>query len=468
MAIATLWLFALLLATGLSRLIPPMQSPDEESHLGRAYLISQGQVLLQPLPPQLSAPPEDKPLVAMLERARQHGGRIGGMVDQGLLDFGAAYLTLAAKADRRLTATEHEQLAQMPWTGARGHLAMPGTGYYFPAVYAPQALGLAIGQQLDWTIMQSYQLARTLTLIACFAMLWRAASLLPPAPSVLAILLLPMSVFQLLSPTIDGLTTSLSVLAISLFLRSADSEREHSTASSWVLALSIFLLATTRTHLLPLLALPFYLAWKRRSRRDFYLGCLITAGTLAWLLFAIVSTNDPRNVREHTTLQLLTLYASHPALYLKVVFASLVNHDLFTSYQRSFIGILGWLDTLLPDIFYPTLWTGLGLCALVSVSGALLLGTDWRPRLLLAGLALASIGLIFLALLLTWTPYPATVVQGVQGRYFVVPMVLLGYAFSGGAKVPSSTYRWFAALVVAGFALCALTGLTMTLLSRYH
>ena len=119
------------------------------------------------------------------------------------------------------------------------------------------------------------------------------------------------------------------------------------------------------------------------------------------------------------------------------------------------------------DYFYPALWVGLGLCALASVS-ITTLRQDWHIRLLLASAALASVGLIFLALLVTWTPHPATLVQGVQGRYFVVPMLLLGYALQGTANVRPQWHNTFIKFIVTGFTCVSLWALITTLLSRYH
>jgi uncharacterized membrane protein len=353
------------------------------------------------------------------------------------------------------------------WTGTTRYFPLPGTGYYFPAIYAPQALGLAVGQLLELTIKQSYQVMRACTLLACFAILWVGCRILLPNALVAAILVLPMSLFQLVSPTIDGLTTSLAVLAVSLFLASVDRERKHTVSASWGLAFCIFLLATSRTHLLPLLALPFYLAWQRQSRRDFFLGCLILIATLAWVLFALQTTNDPRIVRNQTTTQLLMQYAVDPMAFFKIVAASVADDGLFTFYQRSFIGILGWLDTPLAESFFPILWIGLAACAIASAS-VYSLQKDWSARLLLVAIAVASIGLIFLAMLSTWTPHPATLVKGVQGRYFVVPAILLAYAASGCATRQLAARQWIAGLTAAGFALTALTALTIAVLGRYH
>ena len=52
----------------------------------------------------------------------------------------------------------------------------------------------------------------------------------------------------------------------------------------------------------------------------------------------------------------------------------------------------------------------------------------------LLALALASAALVFLALLVTWTPHPAALVQGVQGRYFIVPALLADFRDEFGGR----------------------------------
>lgn len=462
------WILAVLATSGLSWLVPPIQSPDEDSHISRAYMISQGVFLLHPLPPEdwgAQTEGDSEQVLAFKQRSRQHGGRIGGFVDLGLLDFISAHLDLARQSEKRFSAAEQTRLSHMNWSDTTRFQILPGTGYYFPAIYTPQAVGLAIGRQLGLPIAHTYYLARALTLLACLAILGVACRLLTPNPLAAAVLVLPMTLFQMLSPTIDGLTASIAVLAISLFLKSADSDHKQSAQASWGLVICIFLLATSRTHLLPMLILPFYLAWRHQSRRDVYAGCAVAAATLAWVLFALLSTNDPRIARSFSTTTLLLQYATHPAAYFQMVCASLADPALFTFYQESFIGILGWLDTRLPEYFYPALWTGLGLCAVVSVSP---LRQDWGVRLLLFGIAATSAGLVFLALLVTWTQHPATLIQGVQGRYFVIPMILLGYALSGFSIGGQAKRTALAGLVLGAFATASLTALTLTLLSRYH
>lgn len=459
------WALAFVFGTLLSCLIPPMQSPDETSHVARAYLVAQGQWRLQPAPEHV-APPADAQVAAFVRRL---GGQAdaGGSVDAGLLRFMANNLNLALDAKLRLSATEQEQLSRLRWSNERIHFSIPRTGYYFPLVYAPQAVGFAVGMALDWSIEHSYQLARSVTLLFCTVLLAVAFRLAPQSPLALATLMLPMSLFQLLSPTLDGLTTSLGLLTISLFLRKTAGPGSNSWVSSALLAACLFVLVSSRTHLLPLLLFPFFVAWRQRSMRDLYLAGIVTASALAWVLFALQSTTDTLIVRSQSSSQLLVHYAMHPEAFFKIVGASLSNPESASFYQQSFIGILGWLDTVLPAPFYSVLWIGLAVCALASMRFPDSGGSQGARWLLLVT-AIASVGLIFLSQLVTWTPHPATLIEGVQGRYFVMPMVLLAFALSGFPTVQTRLRRRLAAFALTGFAFSSLAALTITLLSRYH
>lgn len=461
------WLASLLLASGLSWLIAPMQSPDEHSHIDRAYLISQGTFLLQKMPPDLDLSSNNQVTADVMARARQVDGRMGGMVDRALLDFQNAYLNLARRSDARLAPAELDRLAQLRWSGEQQYDFLPGTGYYFPAIYAPQALGLAVGRWGGLRVQQSYYLVRALTLASCFALLWLAFTIATPNAAVLAVLLLPMSLFQMLSPTIDGLCNALSVLAMTLFVVCTDTQRKHHGRAFLGLVVCIFILATSRTHLVPMITLPFFLAWQRRSLRELVVGSLLAVSVMGWVLFAIGSTHDPRVIGSQVTRTLLLHYAAHPMAFFDIVLASLKNDALGAFYRDSFIGILGWLDTRLPPLSYRLLWIGLALCVLTSVSVSRI-RLEWQPRLLLAALAVISAVLVFLALLVTWTPHPATVVTGVQGRYFAIPAIILGFAVSDLTQPASYRYRRFDAPAVAGLALVSLGTLALTLLGRYH
>jgi uncharacterized membrane protein len=439
-----LWPLAFVLAFALGSLIPPVQSPDEHSHLTRAYMISKGHLSLINHP----------------------GASSGGMVDNALVAFVDNYMfRLAANPTARFTEYEKGLLGQLRWGAPERPYEVPGTSYYMPLVYAPHALGFWVGQTLNLSISNSYQLVRAFCLLSCFALLaWSFRLVRPPAVAA-ALLLLPMTMFQLLSPTLDGITTCLAVLVLSIFFRKLLADEDSSAAQSWVLAGGVALLASTRVQLWPLLALPFYLAWARRSPRDAIAGVAAILVAAGWLVYALTHTVDLRVPHTQSTGQLLLHYAARPFTFLRMVFDSMATSESSEAYEKSFLGILGWLDTWLPMWSYPMLWIGLALCALASA-----LAVNWREApAARAGLVVAAVAcslLVFLAMLLTWTPHPATTIRGVQGRYFIVPALMIAYAL--GATLAPRGPRWPGWVALSATAALSFYALIVTLLARYH
>lgn len=440
-----------------------MQSPDENQHIARAYLLAQGEW-------SLKAP---------------SGKMSGGMVDAGLDEYIRQYMLLAGKPTFRLTEAERNHLGQLVWQGDKTQhfFEMPGTGYYLPLVYFPHALGLKVSQAMDLRIHTSYQLTRIVILGFSMALIIWAFLMLPQGTGVLSILLLPMTVFQLILPTLDGFTTALAMVIVALFARLSQSSEIRS--GSWglqgMMALCLLLVVTSRIHLLPMTLLPFVLSWRRRNLAYAAWGLMVLVCTAVWLAIALTSTVDTRIPRDHTTADIFLHYCTAPWDFFAVFAKTWMNTDLRNFYWRSLIGILGWLDAPLPGNFY--LWIGIGL--LIGMIGCISLrhqGNDRLFRITLFFISAASIFLIFFALLITWTPHPAEIIAGVQGRYFVVPALLLGYSLHGflePQKFPSNknqitNQNWFFAyipiirsLFLISFGILCLTALASGLIARY-
>jgi uncharacterized membrane protein len=115
---------------------------------------------------------------------------------------------------------------------------------------------------------------------------------------------------------------------------------------------------------------------------------------------------------------------------------------------RGFIGQLGWLDVDLPALYRRIAWAGLALAAFLVWRR----GSPWRaPRpwrleaLAIAG-AVCGVGLIQY---MTWTVVGSPVVGGIQGRYFLVPAVVLAVLFSRDAGSARQSADWRAVPVLA-------------------
>lgn len=424
-----------------SALIPPLQSPDENDHIKRSYLLSKGVILL------------DQP----------QGKSSGGMIDSGLL----AYMDAYPRNMHTLSSEKIDLADDIKWSGIKRYSPAPGTGYYFPIIYAPQAIGLTIGESFDLTIDSSYRLARLFSLITIATLILIAFSVYPTNPLVIALIVIPMSIFQYSSASLDGVSAALTILSIAAFMKIATDKEKANTSLFYLLAFSVILLATSRVHLLPLFALVLMSCFYLKSKKYYFIFFLSLIAVLVWLILAIKTTVDLRVVIAAPTSEIIFFYLKNPLTFFNVLLSTLYDKSLLIGYCRSFLGVLGWLDTSFTTNTYYFFLACLVLVGLLTVS-VKSIKSNWVPRALLIVLSFASSLLIFFALLVTWTPHPASTILGVQGRYFYGPAIMFAYAVSGDLNLYEGVYRKVALVLVVILYAFTLFATTKLLLDRYY
>lgn len=425
--LANAWLLLVLLVFGstIATLIPSFQSPDEFDHIKRAYLFTKGTILLD----------------------THSGAASGGKIDTGLLAYFRIFQKLPFHPERKISHEEAIAAASIRWTGERAFSEAPGTGYYFPLAYLPQSIALKTGEMLDLSIDDSYRLARFAVLASSLAALVAACAVFPLNSFVLALLLLPMSVFQFLSASLDGFTTALTCLCVALFMRAYLKVLPFSLTMSVLLSACILVLTTSRIQMLPLLVLPL-LVWVSRRKAVFLWQFLaLSVFALVWTFLSIQSTYVVRGDLGRSTSHLIHFYVSNPRALFDAITNTLLNEEKLSYYKNSFIGILGWIDTRFEDRFYETVSEILVSIAFFSIS-LKHIRTDWHARIILVALALISSFLVFSSMLITWSAdtLPATMIDGVQGRYFIGPAILFAYALSGSSDFLDERWNQLALL----------------------
>lgn len=428
----------------LSIIIPPFQSPDEHDHIKRAYLLSKGVLVLE----------------------QPEGKASGGYIDSGLLAFMDSYGVNRGKLPK-LSAEDIASADAIQWSHQRIYSPAPGTGYYFPAIYLPQGLGLWLGEAFNLSIDHSYRLARTGALIAVALLLYAAFVLHPPSPLLLALIAIPMTLFQISSASLDGISTALTIFSISVFLRIARDQRSSASWLQYSLALAIIILATSRIHALPILALlaaTFFYTKSRKSLILFAIACLLISG---WTLFALKTTVDLRVPLGDSKHNIALFYLQHPPRFFQVVWHTLSDHSLQTDYFRSFFGILGWRDIQFQDWHYVFFAATTAFITLLTTSFARI-ANEWPQRLLLLSISVISVFFIFFPLLVTWTPHPAYVISGVQGRYFLLPAVIMAYGITGNTGVSGSLRQKLATFATFCLFIFSVNITATTLINRYY
>lgn len=398
-----------------STLIPPLQSPDEYEHVKRAYFLAEGAILLNS--------PE--------------GQSSGGMIDVGLNSYINSYSVLNGKSARKLSGDEVSEANSIQWTGQKMFSPAPGTGYYLPIVYLPQAIGLKIGESFGFSIDESYRIARLAGLLVASLIIFISFRLHSPSPLVMALLLMPMSLFQMSSTSLDVMSTALAILTVSLYFRLIRNSEQPSNGLMIGLALSLFLLICSKINTLPLIGLLFFVGLYTKNRKGLIAGIIVLVGVFAWLVIAVKTTVDLRLVTGASTSSIVLFYLKNPFAFFEVLARTLPGYGM--GYAYSFIGVLGWLDTILTTKAYNQLCILLLGVLICSVS----FKSIYEQRFARGGLALcalASVLLVFFALLVTWNVHPASIIEGVQGRYFLIPALLLAYTIGGAECYKKSLY----------------------------
>lgn len=445
-----IWLMLVLIigfaAFVISVITPPFMSPDEIDHLKRAYGLLDGTIILE-------APA---------------GQNSGVQIDSGLNAYmDAYYMTLMRDRSHKFSADEIAAARNMRWTGDELFSPAPGTGFYFPLLYAPQAVGLAVGKLLDLTIDISYRLARLFSLVTVVSLLIAALLLCDPPPLAIAFLMLPMTLFQFASASLDGVSVAMGVLAISIFIRLVSYPNEQHKWLPTIFCITLVLLVSTRIYLLPMLALPFAGFYLTKCKTLLLTGITSAILVFAWIVVAIKFTVDKRVPTGLPTSEITYYYLIHPVAFLEVLYDTLASPSYLYVHTTTFIGNLGWFDTPLPQPTYH-FFIGLLLIALLMTLYVADLGQHLVMRLMLFVCAVGSVVLIFFALLVTWNLHPASLIQGIQGRYFLLPAILLAYAIAPVSRYPNVFARALGVIVLSLLIVYSTHVTLKTLVNKFY
>lgn len=424
--------------------VPPFQSPDEFDHVERAHALAHGQWML--------AAPK---------------GVSGVTVDAGLRAYMQHFESLPYQSDARVDREHLLEAQRIGWRGDGEFNAAPGTGYYLPIIYLPQALALGFGEWVGATIDASYRMARLASGLLASLMVLLALKHWRPSPLVMALLLLPMTLFQWSGAGIDALSIGATMLAVALWMEGMASPVPPTLRRIATVGLLVTVVVGCRIQLAPLLLIPLVMV-RGVSVPRLVAGILPLLVVATWVLVALTNTQHPSTSSLSVEEKLLA-YATDPAQVLDVVWTTVTTPSILDFYARSFIGVLGWLDTALPMATYSA-WTVI----IASAFAWSLCVADWRGagrhHALLVLMALGSAVLVPALLLLMWTPFGAPTIDGVQGRYFLVPALLLAMAIPAARRVEAvGLFDLFVSrLFIVGIALYSLMVTLPTLIERYY
>ena len=208
---------ALIFGLSLVFITPPLQTPDEQDHLNRAYQLA-----------ELNIFQYDSTVPASLIKLFDTFGRLN-------------FNPLQKTNINEILAQRQVEL------NPQARTALHARDFIFP--YFPQALGMFIGKMLNSSPVTLLYVGRIFNLLFAIVIIFFAIRTAPFFKWILFLLaLMPMTLYLCASLSKDAMIISLSFLLIALFLRFAyDQQNKISTKDIVIIFIVSFLLAASRS-----------------------------------------------------------------------------------------------------------------------------------------------------------------------------------------------------------------------------
>lgn len=431
----------------MTSLIPPLQSPDENSHLRRAYSLMDGVFFISP---------------------NSRAAPVNLEVDAGLERFTGAWLRqLATKPENRATQGLESFSREQHWTNEEAAMFDAGAAY-FPVLYWPAASGLGMARAMNQPVWVANAWARVAMLLVSLLAIGLALAIARAGFHALcATALLPMAWAQFGSVNLDSMTISLGVLVVAMLSAGvygarhprADGYPPWVRAGAWSL---LGILVVSKPVFLALMVPPLFWSLRPHARLNLVPMLLILAALAAWMIHMAQSFVDVRLQPGASAFARLGEALLSPIDTLQLFVATLVQHHAF--YWKSMVGILGWLDTPLPGAMYAYAAVLMGAALLADASSPN--PANWQDRSAFGIAAIAYVAATLLILWVAWTPAGARVIDGVQGRYFLPILPLAALVVGTGRRRGPMASNFFM-LVAMGYMVLVAIDLPRVLLYRY-
>jgi uncharacterized membrane protein len=404
-------------------LIPPTQAADETTHFYRAYQLSEGHV--SSVPVDVHGYGDYLP-AQILTVSEQLFGNIPSHYNRKF-----NYHQLPPLLKKRIDFND-----LVP-------VHIEGAAVYSPAGYMPQVAAIEVAKVVWPSVLVMYYLGRLANLVVWLTFMYIALRMWPGNKwALFALALIPMSLSQGATLSVDATINSLAFLIISgafyLSKRSSPLDKKQ----IFLAFLAIIWVSLSKPVMFVLALLGFILTTRLLVSRKRYL--LLTLG----LVFAgvIVTALWSMHVNKYTAAEDYYYYPKinineskqligiikHPIHYLYVLGNTYLT-QAGNLMATTFIGRLGWWDVDMP------LW--LVTSAYILITMAIVnrepreRGFSSRERLVSALVFVAGFLAVNTVLYLTITKVGANYIDGLQGRYLIAFSPLLIAPFAGLLQV---------------------------------
>ncbi|MBO4470498.1 MAG: DUF2142 domain-containing protein [Clostridia bacterium] len=300
------------------------------------------------------------------------------------------------------------------------------TGIYPLASYLPQSIMMFLTRLFTDRIDFLLYSARIGSLIVTGFLFWLAIRRSPAGKVILlAIACLPLTLQEAASASCDGMTIAGISWITAELLRRMNNHTEYTARSLWRYVWMGLCAVLCKLLYVPVLLLGLMPKAettedkKQKRKQNLVMAGALLAALAVWYLLSVKSLSG-REGMTSGALNRAGQVAANPLILIGAQVRTLIHRT--PGWIRQLFGVFGRLD-----VFSPWLLTGalaVSFCGIVLAdSGAEAVLPDRKKavklRLLLIGIFILCWMILSGALLVWWTGEESTLIQGIQGRYFL-------------------------------------------------
>lgn len=404
-------------------LVPPFQSPDEDSHFKKAYVMSKGQIFSTV---EDNVNGFDLP-TNMLITINQYNEMMGNR------DAKVNYsdIVISDRLGDDFGATEHVNFSTVDTS---------------PFAHLIQAIGIIIGK-IFWNVFRDgngstvYLLyfARLANLIFYIAVLAYAIKITPVLKKTMcALALMPMSLALAASCSYDAILISFTCLSFSYIMNIILKKNEWELDRKNMLIMIV--LAFVMFAIKPYCALIYLMLFftpkeKFKDNKDYIKKIVVFAFSIVglYILFRIPGIINASKLASNASSGNSLSPLSDPVAFIKLVFANIFYQKDY--YLATTVGVLGLIDTYIPSAVTFLYTVFVAVMAIVEMSCSEY-KINWMIKVSVILIALISlIGISYV--MVGWSvnidsnyTFESNMISGIQGRYFIPLLVPIGLIFS--------------------------------------
>ena len=315
--------------------------------------------------------------------------------------------------------------------------SMDTVAIYSPVQYIPQAIGMVFSRLISDNLLLMLYMARLFNLIVCVVLLYFTIKLIPFGKLLVYLIsLLPLSIeaFSTMSP--DGITISLSMLLIAYILNIIfKPERVVQKKDIAIISVISVIIALCKIVYVPLVtAILLIPTSKFKSKKSKVLTSVFVIGiSLAVnLIWFKISTNYLAIVSEGSSTDKIINVLTSPIDYFRMLLYT-INYNGSTYMERLFGSVLAMGEFVKLYFIVPFVFSMFFLFE-GATNKELKNKFSKFQNIVIFLIALVVVGLVFTSLYVQFTDESSMTISGVQGRYFI-PILLLVGLLLGNLKI---------------------------------